>query len=39
MASYVALLKVLRKVMPEIAPLLGRAVAAAKLAVRRGAAA
>jgi hypothetical protein len=31
-ASYLALLQVLRKVMPEIAALLGRAVAAAKLA-------
>jgi hypothetical protein len=39
MTSYVWLLEVLRKVMPEIAPLLGRAVAAAKLGVPRGAAA
>jgi hypothetical protein len=39
MSSFVALLQVLRKVMPDIAALLGRAVAAAKLGAPRGAAA
>jgi hypothetical protein len=39
MTSYVALLQILRKVTPEIAAFLGRAVAAAKLAASRGAAA
>jgi hypothetical protein len=39
LTTYVALLEGGRKIMPETAPLLGRAVAAAKLGVARGAAA
>jgi hypothetical protein len=39
MAVFAALLEVLRKVVPDFAPLLGRAIASSKLAVHRSAAA